>query len=147
MKINAESWEAISTDSDKQILCSFINDKLKQFSSISKAVCEPNAVVQHLLTSTFQATGAGRKYLERNPDSTESDLPDQKIWCTMDHATAVVLKAHPMGSPSQFLSAADSFSKEQIEDRMHVWEWKAIIGADKDSDLFDIFAYLVERSP
>merc|ERR1712137_1042985 len=84
--------------------------------------------------------------LMKDPESTEKDLP-VTIPCAMDFSSAFALKSKAMGSPSDFIPPTDEFNKEKHEDRLHVWEWNAIIHTKKDAKQFDLFAFLVEKNP
>lgn len=107
LKMKTKTWQQINTDEDKDILASFMCDKMKEFCSLNNSnngFLKPSNIAENLVKGCFSATTSGREYIEKNPKATLEDIEKENLPCYMNHCTTFAINAGIMGSLTKILA-------------------------------------------
>lgn len=112
LKMKTKTWQQINTDEDKDILASFMCDKMKEFCSLNNSnngFLKPSNIAENLVKGCFSATTSGREYIEKNPKATLEDIEKENLPCYMNHCTTFTINAGIMGSLTKILAEKGKF--------------------------------------
>ena len=101
--MEATEWNELTSDEDKEILSTFMCDKMKEFCGIENGPVKPVSIVQNLLQSCYAITEAGRSALKRESDLSLEEFRKLDIPCYLDHCTAFSMTAACMGNPESYI--------------------------------------------